>query len=125
MIACSISAPLKSAVSAAKAEVELFRVEAALLQVDRKEGLPGFRVRQIDEEDLVEPALSQQFRRQTIDVVRRGSQEAARFPLLHPGEKSSEDPLRDAAVRLSEGRCEAFLDLVNPETQGRELIDRL
>jgi hypothetical protein len=54
-------------------------------------------VRQVDEEDLVEPPFPQELRRQVRHVVRRGHQEHGRGSFLHP---RPEYALRDATVGL-------------------------
>ncbi len=71
------------------------------------------RVRQIDEEDLVEPALADQLRRQRRDVVGRRDDEDLRFALGQPRQEGAEHPARNAAVAVA-GR-QAFLDFVYPQ----------
>ena len=78
--------------------IEPFGVTIALCQVNL-EDLSAYRgVRQIDEENLVESTLSQQLRREGVNVVRRGDKEHRLFVLLHPGETRCQPSPREPAV---------------------------
>ena len=81
------------------------------------------RIRQVDEEQLVEPALAHQLRRQAVDGVRGGNHEHRRLALGHPGQQSAEHTLTDAFVVVA-GR-QAFLQFVHPQHAGRHLLSQL
>src|SRR4030088_2013226 len=72
---------------------------------------------QVDKEYLVEPAFSNQLRRQPRDVVRRRNHEYVAAAFLEPGEESSENARRPAAVVVATRK--RFLDLVDPQHRRR------
>ena len=100
---------------------------AALLEVDLQDlaadGLGG----QVDEEDLVEAAFAQQFRREHVDTVRGRDDEDLLLLLLHPGQQGAHDAGGGAAVAAiaAAHAGETFLDLIDPEharlERGRDL----
>ncbi len=103
--------------------IERFGIEIPFLEVNDKKRFPCGGVGKIHEEHLVEAAFPEEFGRQTIDIVCRGCHKAVRLPLLHPREERSEYALGDASVRFSHRGGKAFLYLINPQTQGRQLVD--
>ena len=58
-----------------RVDVEELRITVTLLQVNREDRAPRLGGRKIDEEDLVEPAFAQEFRRERFDVVGGRDQE--------------------------------------------------
>ena len=89
----------------------------ALLEVNLEDlAADGLRW-QVDEEDLVEPAFAQQFRREHVDAVRGRDDEDLLLLLLHPGQQGAYDAGGRAAVAAiaAAHAGEAFLDLIDPE----------
>ena len=78
--------------------------------------------RKVDEEDLVEAALADQFGRQRRDVVRGGHHEHAALLFRQPREEGAQHAARRAAVRIA--GAEALFDLVDPQHAGRQQIRR-
>src|SRR6185312_1205047 len=102
-------------------EVEALWLLLAQPQMNREDLTAGRRVRQVDEEDLVEPALAQQLRRNRVDVVGGGDDEDGSLALLHPGEERAEQPPPEAGVGLGRAaRGEDLLDLVDPQNDGSQ-----
>jgi hypothetical protein len=89
-------------------------------QVDRQDLLADLACGQVDEEDLVEAALPEQFGRQHVDPVGGGDDEHRITLLLHPREQRADDPRGGAAVGLvgAAHASEALLDLVDPQHAG-------
>lgn len=84
---------------------------------------PGFGIRQVHEEDLVETTLAEQLGRQRLDVVGGGHEEDLTRPVLHPPKERSEEPSADSSVSGVRGG-KPLLDLVDPQHHGRHCIHR-
>src|SRR6266545_4651687 len=77
---------------------------------------PRLRVRQVHEEELVEPAAAEQLGRQPRHVVRRRDDEHRPLPLLQPCRKSPEQAGGARVGAVAGARSgEPLLDLVHPE----------
>src|SRR6266702_4279132 len=99
------------------------QADRALARMDSENRRARGIVRQIDEENLIEPALANQLRRQRGDVVCRGDHKNPCTLLGEPCEEGAEHPPRCAAVTLAVG--ERFFDLVDPQHARCERLRRL
>jgi hypothetical protein len=66
--------------------IDKYVLEAAPVQVNFENPYPGLSVRQIHEEYLIEPALSYELGRQSLDVIRGCNNKNGAGVLCHPGE---------------------------------------
>jgi len=97
-------------------QIESGGVAMTLAEMDGEDISAGGLDRQIDEEDFIESALAEQFRRKGLDVVGGGDEEDGGGVFLHPCQQRSEHPLRESAVGASTcGGGESFFDFVDPE----------
>ena len=68
------------------------------LQLQIEDGAPLGRVGQVEQKDLIETALAQQFAGQPLHAVGGGHHEHGAALLRHPGEQAGQHPLAGAAV---------------------------
>jgi hypothetical protein len=86
--------------------------------------IPADRTGEVDEEDLVETTPPQELRRQALHVVAGGDQEHLTVPLLQPAEEAAQHPLPDSPVPRGDGRREPLLDLIDPDDDRGDRLDR-
>ena len=123
--ACSISAPFQARVAEDRRMRSIgLGVDPVALHVNGEDLFALLFVRQIDEEDLVEATLAEDLRRQQVDAIGGGGDEDVRPVLLHPGQKSGEDPGVGTGLAIGVAG-DAHLDLVDPEDRGRHRLDGL